>query len=355
MPRFAPTPEMLDFASAFGGVLVRDASIAFGRLLGADPALAFGLDLLEDFDGVRNAEGLIFRSDLQLLDSTAPMVVSGLANGRFCVGVSAGYTARVAEVSAAAVHLSLLGVDSALRSIPDIGDIGSRYLTSIEPALDALLRPLHRAGHSQKQVYLSNLMVVFGLVREIRAIVDGHVPHAARSRHLSSSSRARLQSFQALDVDCDAFAFVLMNLLRGLPFFEVAAEGFSNADRVRAFQLAVMLLSCIETEGTPGAACFGELTGADRVINFANLPVHLAMALPDAWDTLVGLERGLQPTARALAASAPIFAPMAAPGAREERARHERWSEELMGSSDVRRARSSFARFAFAPKNMPTA
>lgn len=43
-----------------------------------------------------------------------------------------------------------------------------------------------------------------------------------------------------------------MNLLRGLPFFEARAEGFSKEDRVRAFQLGVMMLGCIETAETPG-------------------------------------------------------------------------------------------------------
>ena len=45
---------------------------------------------------------------------------------------------------------------------------------------------------------------------------------------------------------------------------------------------------------------------------------------------------------------------MASPWVREDVARHERMAEDLMGSAEVRRAQSSFARFGFVPKNMPT-
>jgi hypothetical protein len=315
------------------------------------------LRLLEEFEGIGNAEGLVFRSDLQLLKSKAPIVLSGLVNRRFCIGVSAGYTARVIELSCAAIHLSFLGVDSALRSIPNLRHIGSQFLqreASRGSRLESLLRPLREAGLVPKQIYLSNLMGLFAIVREIRAIVNGHVGYGSIATGLAAPSRARLQAFRALEVDCDAFGFVLINLLRGRPFFDVQTENFSTADRIRAFQLGVLMLSCIETEGTPGATSFGGLTSADRVINFASQPLRLAMAMPEDWDTLVGLDRELKPIGLALAASAPSLAPMSSPWEREDVARHNSMAEGLMGSAEVRRAQSSLARFGFAPKNMPT-
>jgi hypothetical protein len=155
MPNATPTPEMVEFARPLGGVVIRDADLPFGRVVGADPALAFAAQLLEDFEGVRNEEGCAFRSELQMFDTAAPVAIGGFAKGRFCLGVTAGYTARLAEISAAVVHILCLGVDSAVRSIPDLGSIGSQFMGGDSSArarraggFEGLIRPLFEAATS---------------------------------------------------------------------------------------------------------------------------------------------------------------------------------------------------------------
>lgn len=52
------------------------------------------------------------------------------------------------------------------------------------PGFESLLRPLHEAGHAQKQVYLSNLLVTFAIVRAIRIRIrpDESAPRVALLR-----------------------------------------------------------------------------------------------------------------------------------------------------------------------------
>jgi hypothetical protein len=361
MPRHAPTPEMLTFASKLGGVLVRDAELPFGRHVTADPAFAFALQLLEDFSGTRNADGLTFQSDVQMLDSVAAYAMTGHVRGRFCIGVTAGYTARIAEISGAVIQVLCMGLDSGRQTLLGLANAAfqapkahSQPDTSFTQSFDVLVRSLHGAGHSSKHLYLSNLLLLFALLREIRYAVDGHVLYLARANKLTARERGTLQSFAALDVDCDAFGFVVTNLLRELPIFNVTDRDFTTTARLTAFQLGIMLLAAVETDPTTRIdGRFGELTSTDRAINFTSLPVRLAMAMPESWDELLDIQAHLSRTLSAIASMEPRLQAIASPLDGEAVERHERMAERLMASSAVRQARSVMSGLVFAPKTMP--
>lgn len=359
MPRHTPTPEMLTFAANLGGVIVRDAELPFGRHVAADPAFAFALQILEDFSGARNADGLTFRSDLQMLDSLAPYAMTGYVRGRFCIGVTAGYIARIAEISGAVIQILFMGVDSARQAIIDVATAGARLqCADLQPdagatrSFDVLVRSLHGAGHISKHLYLTNILLLFALLREIRFAVDGHLLYRVKASELAAQERAPLESFGALDVDSDAFGFVVTNLVRGLSIFDVT--DFTTTERLRAFQLGVMMLATVETDqATRSDGRFGELTSAARVINFTNLLTRLAMAVPEFWDELLDIQTHLSPTLSSIASIEPRLQAVASPLDRGAVAKHERMAEKLMESSAVRHSRSVMSGLAFAPRTMP--
>jgi hypothetical protein len=351
---------MRSLAEPLGGVLVRDAEAPFGSHPFTDPAYEIALMMLADFEGSRNAEGLAFRSDLQIIDNLEPGTMVRHAGGRFCIGIHFGMGERIVEIAAAVTQLLYLGMPSA-QAMPELARLGSHFLLQ-EPAdlsarhlanMQRLMTPLLDAGHGPKHVYIANLLLLFVILKEIRRATDGFCLYLDRRREQGGADEPLVQSHADLETDSIAFATIATNLLRGLPFFDVDAEDWSQLDRLKAFALSVLLLA--NTEPDPAGLDLGASDSPlvlDRIINFTYLPERLVAGMPESAEEVTIMQGELGALLYALAEADPVFRRLAAPLSSEALERHERVAARLTNAAQVQNAQLALSRLAFAPKKL---
>jgi hypothetical protein len=360
MPKTPATPEMRSLAEPLGGVLVRDAEAPFGSHPFTDPAYEIALMMLADFEGSRNAQGLGFRSDLQIIDNLEPGTLVEYAGQRFCIGIHFGVGERIVEIAAAVTQLLYLGLPSA-QAMPELARLGSHFLQSAslpeDPAdlssrhlvnMQRLLAPLIDAGHGPKHVYIANLLLLFVILKQIRRATDGFCLYLAEA---SPADRPLLHAYADLETDSIAFATIATNLLRGLPFFDVDAADWSQIERLEAFGLGVLLLA--NTASDPAGLDLSSTDAPlvlDRIINFTYLPERIIANMPEAAEDVTIMQGELGALLYALAEADPAFRRLAAPLSSDALTRHERVVERLSSAGEVQRAQAALGRLAFAPK-----